>query len=135
MAAQVGRNFLLKVGVGGSPVTVAGMRTTSLSVNGDTVDTTNKDSNGVRELLAGAGVSSMSISASGILSASAQATTFITAVLARTIDAYTLLFDNDDKIEGNWQCVSFDASGEYNGEQTYSLQLQSSGTLTTTWAA
>ena len=46
-------------GDGGSPVayaTVAGLRTTQLSINGEMVTITNKDSGGWRALLPGAGV-------------------------------------------------------------------------------
>jgi len=133
MAAMLGRSFTLKVGVGGTAV--AAMRSTSFTVNGETVDVTTKDSAGMRELLATGGVSSMSISASGILSANAQATDFVAAAVARTLATYEITFDNGDKISGSFQVTSFQASGEYNGEQTYSISLESSGTLTVTPAA
>lgn len=132
MAASKGRDFVLKVGVGGTPVTVAGMKTTSMSINGETVDVTTKDSAGKRELLASAGTSSMSISASGLLSANAQATDLIAKAFAMSIDPYTLVFDNGDKIEGNFQLTSFESSGEYNDVQTYSIKLEGSGTMTLT---
>ena len=63
MSAEKGSAFLLKVGDGGAPpvfATVAGMRTTQLSVNGEAVNVTSKDSGGWRELLSGAGVRSVS---------------------------------------------------------------------------
>ena len=52
MAVEKGSAFLLKVGDGGSPVawqTVAGMRTTQMSVSGEAVAITSKDSGGWRE--------------------------------------------------------------------------------------
>ena len=58
MSAERGSAFLLKVGNGTTPVvyqTVAGLRTTQLSVNGEMVAITSKDSGGWRELLSGAG--------------------------------------------------------------------------------
>src|SRR3546814_9689057 len=51
MSAEKGSAFLLKVGDGGSPVayaTVAGLRTTQLTVNGDGVNVTTKDRGGWR---------------------------------------------------------------------------------------
>ena len=72
MAAERGSAFLLKLG-GGSPViyvTVAGLKTTQLTINGDAVAITNKDSGGWRELLSGAGVRSVSVAASGIFTGS-----------------------------------------------------------------
>ena len=58
MPAEKGSAFLLKVGDGAAtPVytTLAGLRTTQLSINGDSVVITNKGSGGWRELLSGAG--------------------------------------------------------------------------------
>ncbi|MES2146303.1 MAG: phage tail tube protein, partial [Pseudomonadota bacterium] len=69
MAAERGSAFLLKIGDGAATpafTTVAGLKTTQLSVNGDAVAITNKGSGGWRELLSGAGVRSVSVAASGI---------------------------------------------------------------------
>ena len=52
MPAQKGSAFLLKIGDGDQPPaysTVAGLRTTQLSINGETVVVTSKDSAGWRE--------------------------------------------------------------------------------------
>ena len=74
MPAEKGSAFLLKIGNGAQPAvfaTVAGMRTTQMSVNGEGVNVTSKDSGGWRELLSGAGVRSVSVAASGIFTGSA----------------------------------------------------------------
>jgi hypothetical protein len=74
MSAEKGSAFLLKVGDGGSPVgytTVAGLRTTQMTVNGAMVEITSKDSGGWRDLLSGAGVRSVSVSAAGVFTGSA----------------------------------------------------------------
>ena len=66
MTAQKGSAFLLKIGDGNTPPayqTVAGLRTTQMSINGDTVVVTHKESGGWRELLSGAGTRSVSVSA------------------------------------------------------------------------
>src|SRR5690606_40232268 len=44
----------------------AGLRTTQMSINGDGVVVTHKDSGGWRELLSGAGTRSVSVGAAGI---------------------------------------------------------------------
>lgn len=134
MPISKGRTLLLKVGTGGGAVTVAAMRTTRFSVNGETVDATHKDSAGMRTLLDAAGTAKLTVSATGLLSGSAQATDFINKTLARSLDAYRLEFDNGDVIEGSFQCVQFEAAGDYNGEQTYALTLESSAALTVTAA-
>ena len=74
MAAQKGSALLLKATLSGTESTVAGLRSTSMTINGEMVDITTKDSDALvsggvtkaRELLEGGGVSNMAISASGV---------------------------------------------------------------------
>lgn len=132
MPISKGRSMLLKIGSGGGATTVAAMRSTKFTINGELVDATSKDNAGMRTLLADGGVSKLTVSANGILSGSAQGSDFVTKTLARTVDAYRLEFDNGDLIEGSFQLTQFEVTGDYNGEQTYALTLESSGTLTLT---
>src|SRR4051794_41838453 len=74
MAAERGSAFLLKIGDGAATpayATVAGLKTTQLSVNGDAVAITNKGSGGGRGLLFGARVRCGSGAASGNFTGSA----------------------------------------------------------------
>ncbi len=132
MAAEKGSGFLLGKGTLGAEVTVAGLRTTSLTLNGETVDVTNKDSSAIRELLAGAGVASASISADGVFQDDTQIKAMRTAVLAQTIDPYVITYESNDTVSGNFQCTSFETAGDFNGEVTYSVTLESSSTITIT---
>ena len=69
MPVEKGSAFLLKVGDGAAtPVytTIAGLRTTQMSINGDAIVITHKGSGAWRELLSGAGVRSVSVSAAGL---------------------------------------------------------------------
>ena len=74
MAAGKGSSFLLKDNSTGTPATIGGLRSTSMTINGEMVDITDKDagefiSGGnekARVLLQGGGVRSMSITASGV---------------------------------------------------------------------
>ncbi|MEM6576991.1 MAG: phage major tail protein, TP901-1 family, partial [Pseudomonadota bacterium] len=69
MAVQNGKDLLVKIDLtgGGNFQTVAGLRATRVSFNAESVDVTSLESaGGWRELLAGAGVKSASISGSGI---------------------------------------------------------------------
>ena len=129
MAASTGRSFLLKTGAGTSVVTVAGLRTTGFSVAGEAVDVTNKDSaNNLRELLAGAGVSSLSVSGAGVMQNGTQEIAFINAVKDRTLATYSLVFGTGQTISGAFQVTSFEGAGEHNGEATYNVGLESAGT-------
>ena len=141
MAAQKGSAFLLKDNSTGTPVTLGGMRSTSMSINGETVDVTNKDSSTFtgtagddigRLLLANAGIRSMSISASGVfIDSASENTTRATAFSGDAVN-YDLIFADTSSAKGSFIVTSYERAGEYNGEETYSLSLESSGTITYT---
>jgi TP901-1 family phage major tail protein len=130
MAAEKGSAFLLKVGNGANPpvfATVAGMRTTQMSVNGEAVNVTSKDSGGWRELLSGAGVRSVSVAGSGIFTGSAAETRLKSHALAGLIDDYELSFESGERMRGRFLVTRLDYAGDYNGERNYTLSLESSG--------
>jgi TP901-1 family phage major tail protein len=130
MGVEKGSAFLLKIGDGGAPVacaTVAGMRTTQLSVNGEAVNVTTKDSGGWRELLSGAGVRSVSVSAAGIFTGSAAELRLRGHALAGTIEQFELSFESGERMRGRFLVTRLDYAGDYNGERNYALTLESSG--------
>lgn len=130
MTAQKGSAFLLKIGDGNTPTTfetVAGLRTTQLSINGDTVVVTSKDSGGWRDLLSGAGTRSVSVSAAGIFLASAAEESIRAHALDGTIEQYELSFEDGSKLVGDFLVQRLDYAGDFNGERNYTLQLESSG--------
>ncbi len=130
MAAEKGSAFLLKVGDGGDPQTfstVAGMRTTQLSINGEPVVITNKDSGGWRELLTGAGVRSVSVSGAGIFTGSVAETRLKNNALAGALDAYEISFESGERMQGSFLIARLDYAGDFNGERNYTLALESSG--------
>lgn len=130
MAAEKGSAFLLKVGDGGDPPvysTVAGMRTTQLSINGEPVVVTNKDSGGWRELLSGAGVRSVSVSGAGIFTGSVAETRLKNNALAGSLDDYELSFESGERMQGSFLIARLDYAGDFNGERNYTLALESSG--------
>ncbi len=133
MAAEKGSAFLLKIGDGEVPVgysTIAGLRTTQMSVNGEPVAITNKDSGGWRELLSGAGVRSVSVSGAGVFTGSDAEMRIKNHALEGVIDAYELSFEGGDSMRGNFLVTRLDYSGDYNGERSYTLSLESSGEVT-----
>jgi TP901-1 family phage major tail protein len=130
MTAQKGSAFLLKIGDGAQPPayqTVAGLRTTQMSINGDTVVVTHKDSGGWRELLSGAGTRSVSVSAAGIFLGSTAENAIRGHALAGTVAAYELSFEDGAKLRGQFLVQRLDYAGDFNGERNYTLQLESSG--------
>ena len=132
MTAQKGSAFLLKIGDGAQPPaysTVAGLRTTQMSINGDTVVVTHKESGGWRELLSGAGTRSVSVSAAGIFLGSAAEAAVRGHALAGTIADYELSFEDGEKLRGRFLVQRLDYAGDFNGERNYTLQLESSGAV------
>lgn len=130
MSAQKGSAFLLKISNGGLPAaydTVAGLRTTQMSVTGETVVITSKDSGGWRELLSGAGVRSVGVSAAGIFLGSAAEARIRANAMAGTLDDYELSFEDGERLRGRFLIQRLDYAGDFNGERSYTLQLESSG--------
>ena len=142
MAAQKGSAMLLKIDVSGTKTTVGGLRSTGITFNDEAVDVTNKDSLGMRTLLAGGGTQSVSISGSGVFTDSTTEQAVRTAFYAQanTSDgtaAQTAAFEDFQVIvpdlgtfTGTFMIASMGYSGEFNGEVTYDLTLESSGYVT-----
>ncbi len=134
MTAEKGSAFLLKIGDGGDPpayATVAGLRTTQMSINGDPVVITHKESGGWRELLSGAGVRSVSVSAAGIFMGSDAETRMRGNTLNGVLDDYELSFESGERMQGRFLVSRLDYSGDFNGERTYTVTLESSGAVVT----
>ena len=129
MPAEKGSAFLLKIGDGAVPpvyATVAGLRTTQLSVNGEAVVITSKDSGGWRELLSGAGVRSVSVSGAGVFTGSAAEARLKANALSGLLDDYELSFESGERMRGRFLVARLDYAGDFNGERNYSVSLESS---------
>ena len=130
MTAEKGSAFLLKVGDGAAtPVytTLAGLRTTQLSINGDSVVITNKGSGGWRELLSGGGIRSVSASGAGVFTGSSAEARIKASALSGVLDDYELSFESGERLRGRFLVTRLDYAGDFNGERSYTLALESSG--------
>jgi TP901-1 family phage major tail protein len=140
MPAGKGSSFLLKDNSTGTPATIGGLRSTSMTINGEAVDITTKDSNAfissgndkARDLLQGGGVRSMTISASGVFTDSSTENILRGFAFDGAIQNYDLVFSDGSKIAGAFLITSYERAGEFNGEETYSVTLESSNTITYT---
>lgn len=135
MAAQKGKAMLLKVG-SGDPVTyatVAGLRTTKLTLNAETVDVTNADSaNEWRELLGGAGVKSAAVSGQGVFKDAASDATMRTAFFGQEIRSFQIVIPDFGVLTGPFAVSQLEYGGEYKGEVTFGVTLASAGDVTFT---
>jgi len=127
MSGFKGREFLIQRVVGAVPVTIAGGRSKSLSINNELVDVTTSDNAPWRVILADAGISSMSISISGVFTDAASLQQAMQDTLARTVDDYVIISELGDSFVGEFMITSLERSGEYNDAEQYSITLESSG--------
>ncbi len=130
MAVESGAAFLLKLSDNGEPEqyrTVAGLRTTQLSIAAQQVVVTHKGSAGWRDLLGGAGVRSVSISGAGVFTGSAAEMQLKSRALSGALDRYEVSFEGGERLRGTFQVTRLDYAGDFNGERTYTLALESSG--------
>ncbi len=132
MAAQKGKDLLLKLDSDGSGtfVTIAGLRTRSLSINAETVDVTHSESSGRwRELLEGAGAKSARLSGSGIFKDASSDALVRQYVFDGTIRDWQVLVPDFGTISGAFQVTSLEFTGRHDGEIAFDLSLDSAGAL------
>lgn len=137
MAKQPGRLVLIKVDTTGAGAfsVIGGMRTKSATINSEQVDVTSDSSvNQWRELLAGAGVKSMSISGSGVFEDDAAFGKCVDYALGGLIQEWQLIYPGFGTFEGLFQVAGLDLAGEYNAETNYSFSLESAGEIAFTAA-
>jgi TP901-1 family phage major tail protein len=131
---QSGKDLLIKVDLTGSGTfqTMAGLRATRISLNAETVEVTSLESAGWRELLAGAGVKSASVTGSGVFRDQATDARAQQIFFNGEVPAFQVIVPSFGVIEGLFQITAVEYSGTYNGEATYDMTLASAGTLTFT---
>ena len=134
MAAQKGKDILLKIGDGAAPevfTTVAGVRARTISLNARSVDATDSDSAGRwRELLAGAGVRQASVSGAGVFRDAASDALIRAAFFAQSADNWQLIVPDFGTLEGPFLVAALEYAGEHEGEATYAITLASAGEVT-----
>ena len=131
MAAQKGKDLLVKIDDGSGFVTVAGLRTRRLAFNAETVDITHAESSGRwRELLEGAGVKRAGVSGRGLFKDVATDALMRQTFFDGAVKDYQVVIPDFGTVEGPFQITSLEFAGEHNGEVTYELSLESAGALT-----
>lgn len=135
MAAQKGKDLLLKVDSDGAGtfVTIAGMRSRTLSFNAETVDITHTESVGRwRELLGGAGARSARVTGAGIFKDSASDETVRGYFFNGTIRAWQVVIPDFGTVQGPFQITSLEIMGKHDSEIAFELALESAGEMTFT---
>lgn len=136
--AKRGDEFLLYVGNGapsGEVFTrVAGVRPTSMKINGKTVDVSNKDTGGFQALLTGGGIKSVAIDLGGVYYAAG--TQLSLRALALTGEIRNMqLRDGHTIMQCAMQVTDYEQQGGFEGEQNWSASLQSAAAPTFDFAS
>ena len=135
MAVQSGKDLLIKLDMTGDGLfeTIAGLRATRISFNAETVDVTSLESQGGwRELLAGAGVKSASISGSGVFRDAGTDERARQIFFAGEVPGFQVIIPSFGVVEGAFMITAVEYAGSHNGEATYELTMASAGALTFT---
>jgi len=131
MAAQKGKDILLKIGDGASPevfATVAGLRARTISLSARGVDATDSDSPGRwRELLAGAGTRQVAISSAGIFRDAGSDAAIREVFFSQAARAWQVIVPDFGVLAGPFLVASLEYAGDHEGEATYALSLASAG--------
>jgi TP901-1 family phage major tail protein len=133
MTPQSGRDMLVKIGDGGDPpvfTAAAGLRMKTISLNARTIDVTSADSpDGWRELLAGAGVKTCSVSGAGVFVDAAADAQVRQAFFDQSDRVWQLVIPGFGTMTGRFLVAALDYSGRYDGEAAWSMSLASAGAL------
>lgn len=132
MAVQNGKDLLVKIDTTGDGnfETIAGLRSTRISFNAESVDVTSLDSSGGwRELLGGAGVKSVAVSGSGIFRDEASDERAREIFFNGETPDFQVVIPDFGIVEGPFQVGSIEYGGTHDGEATYDLSLASAGEL------
>lgn len=130
MAAQRGKDLLLRVEEGGEFTTVAGLRARQISLNAETVNTTDSESAGRwRELLEGAGLKRAAVSGSGIFKDSTSDARVREIFFNGNIVNWQIVVPDFGQVSGAFQIVSLEYAGQHDAEVTFDLALESAGEI------
>ncbi|QDZ01120.1 phage major tail protein, TP901-1 family [Nitratireductor mangrovi] len=132
MTAQKGKDLLLKLDTDGlgSFVTVAGLKAKRLAFNSESVDITDSESSGRwRELLAGSGIQRAAASGSGIFKDAQSDEEIRTRFFAGAISPWQIVIPDFGAVDGPFQIIALEYSGNHDGEVTFELALESAGAI------
>jgi TP901-1 family phage major tail protein len=131
MAAQKGKDLLVKIADGAGYTTVAGLRSRRIAFNAETVDVTHAESaDRWRELLDGAGVKRASIAGRGLFKDAATDELMRQTFFNGAVTSFQIVIPDFGTVAGAFQITSLEFAGEHNGEVTYEMALESAGALT-----
>lgn len=110
--------------------TVGGLRTSSFAYSADDIDVSHHGTNQWKKLKSGAGMRSVAISGSGVYNNAANYRAMESSAMTNALVSLAFLdLDGGRIYSGSFKINSLEASGEYDGEASFSMSANSSGTV------
>jgi TP901-1 family phage major tail protein len=110
--------------------TIAGLRSSSFSLEAEAIDITNQDSSQWKEILDAAGLRGVSLSGDGVFKDEFTFKKARNLAIAQSLANWQLCVNTSgDYWSGCFKITSMEQSGEYNAESTYSMSMESSGAI------
>tara|TARA_R100000278_G_scaffold122897_1_gene110394 strand:+ start:2097 stop:2522 length:426 start_codon:yes stop_codon:yes gene_type:complete len=141
MAKQLGRSLLLKIGDGGGSEvfsTLAGINSKTLTINNSAIDVTTPDASSPAGALFASslnGLKSFAVSGDGVfLDETAEARMNTVAMAADPVANFQVIVPDFGTYAGEFRITSLEFGGETEGGVTFSVSLESNGTVTFTAA-
>lgn len=132
MTAQSGKDLLIKLDMDGEGnfSTIAGLRATRITLNTETIDVTSLDSQGGwRELLAGSGGKSASVSGSGVFKDATSDERARAIFFNGEMPNFEIIIPDFGILSGAFMIASIEYSGSFDGVATYDMSLVSGGPI------
>lgn len=116
--------------------TIGGIRSGSLAFASEAIDITNYGSNQWRAIKDGAGLKTVSVSGDGVYNNTTNFKAMEASAFANTLVCLAFLDVTAGRVyHGCFKLVSLEAAAEHNGEATFTMGAESSGTITIFQAA
>lgn len=128
MAAAIGRKLIVKR----DGQVIAGLRSRTMTLNGEPVDVTSDDDSGAQTLLPEAGQVSFNISFSGVMKDDTLLEAHQAMGAAAVFEDLEIEFPSGATLTGSFFFSSLTVTGEYNDAITIEGEFQSSGLATFT---
>lgn len=128
MAAAIGRATVIRK----NNIAIAGVKTTSLSWGGESIDVTTGEDSGSRLLLAESSQEQIDISFDGVEKDSVIRLIALSPSTSKMLTDITYEMADGAEISGNFRLTSFELGSDMGDATTFSATLESSGAWTYT---
>lgn len=127
MSAILGRNFIISLKSGNDYVPIAGQKTGTISLSGDTVETTVKGTGAAKTYLGN--LYSWTVTLSGVYDLT-DGGTLAQDLIAGTVVNFKCMVGETAKYTGDGIITSVSAAGDQSDVMTYDMTIQGTGALT-----